>query len=120
MTDNRTMTDKARRRELREQALQHPPDAGVYAIRHRATGRVLVAAAVNLAGARNRFDFAVATNTLGALDGQLGGDIAAHGVDGLEFEVLETLEVEPGTPEAELRAELATLEALYREELGLG
>ncbi len=113
------MVDKARRRELREQVRQKPPNAGIYAIRHRATGRVLVAAAVNLAGARNRFDFAVTTNTLGALDGQLGGDIRTHGVDGLEFEVLEEIRVEPGTSEADLRADLAVLEELWREQLGL-
>lgn len=111
------MVDKGRRRELREQARQKPPAAGIYAIRHRATGRVVVASAVNLAAARNRFDFAVGTGALGALDGQLGGDIRAHGVDGLEFEVLETVPVEPGSADAELRADLATLEALWREQL---
>jgi len=115
-----TVTDKTRRRELREQLAQHPPDAGVYAIRHRTTGRVIVASAVNLAGARNRFDFAVATGTLSALDGQLGGDIAAHGTEGLAFEVLETVVVEPGTADADLRADLATLEILWREQLGSG
>jgi broad specificity phosphatase PhoE len=120
MADNGAMTDRARRRELREQIAAHPPDAGVYAIRHRATGRVIVASAVNLAGARNRFDFAVATGTHSALDGQLGGDIAAHGPEGLAFEVLETVTVEPGTPDADLRADLATLEALWREQLGAG
>jgi hypothetical protein len=113
------VVDKARRRELREQVRQKPPEAGVYAIRHRATGRVTVAAAVNLAGARNRFDFAVSTNTFGALDGQLGGDIRTHGVEGLEFEVLEAIRVEPGTSEADLRAELSVLEALWREQLSL-
>lgn len=112
------MTDPARRRELREQARLNPPDAGVYAIRHHVTGRVIVASTVNLAGARNRFDFAVSTNTLGALDGQLGGDIREHGTDGLAFEVLETLVVEPGTTDADLRADLATLEALWREQVG--
>jgi len=111
------MTDKTRRKELREQLAQHPPDAGVYAVRHRATGRVIVASAVNLAGARNRYDFAVSTGSLAALDGQLGGDIRAHGPEGLEFDVLETVVVEPGTPDAELRADLATLEALWREQL---
>jgi hypothetical protein len=110
------MTDKARRRELRDETLQHPPDAGIYAIRHRVTGRTLVASAVNLAGARNRFDFAVSTGALAALDGQLGGDVRAYGVAGLEFEVLETVPVEPGTPDADLRSDLATLEALWREQ----
>ena len=114
------MTDKDRRRELREQARQNPPAAGIYAIRHRATGRVIVASAINLAGARNRFDFAVSTGSLGALDGQLGGDIRAHGIDGLAFEVLETVAVEPGTSDSDLRADLATLETLWREQLGAG
>jgi hypothetical protein len=114
------MVDKDRRRDLREQARLHPPQAGVYVIRHLATGRVIVAATANIAGARNRFDFAISTNTVGALDGQLGGDIAAHGLEGLEFEVLETLDVQPGTLDADLRAELATLAALYREQLGAG
>jgi hypothetical protein len=118
MRHNPGMVDKNRRRELREEARQHPPDAGVYAIRHRATGRVVVASAVNLGGARNRFDFAVTTGSLGALDGQLGGDIRAHGVEGLAFEVLETVTVEPGTTDADLRADLATLEALWREQVG--
>lgn len=113
------MTDKTRRRELREQARQNPPDAGVYAIRHTATGRVIVASAVNLAGARNRFDFAVSTGTLGALDGQLGGDIRHHGVDGLRFEVLEVVSADAGRSDAELRAELLTLETLWREQLGV-
>lgn len=89
----------------------------MYAIRHAATGRVVVASAVNLAGARNRFDFTVATGTLGALDGQLQGDVRAHGADGLSFEVLETVQVEPGTPDADLRSDLATLEGLWREKL---
>ena len=114
------MTDRAQRRQLRDEARRHPPDAGVYAVRHRATGRVLVAAAVNLAGARNRFEFEVSTNTLGALDGQLGGDIRTHGVEGLEFEVLETVHVEPGASEADLRAELKILEAMWREQLAPG
>lgn len=114
------MTDKARRRELREQARQNPPEAGVYVIRHQVTGRAIVAATLNLAGARNRFDFAVSTGSFGALDGQLGGDIRAHGAGGLTFEVLEILTVEAGTPDDELRAELATLEALCREQLGVG
>lgn len=112
------MTDKARRRELRDAALRNPPDAGIYAIRHRATGRVVVAATENLAGARNRFDFAVSTGALAALDGQLAGDIRAHGPEGLELEVLETVAVNAATTRDALRADLRTLEALWREKLG--
>lgn len=111
------MTDKSRRRELREEARQHPPDAGIYAIRHAATGRVVVASAVNLAAARNKFEFAVQTEAVSALDGQLGGDIRTHGLEGLAFEVLEVVPAEPGRSDAELRADLATLEALWRDQV---
>ena len=112
------MTDRARRRELRDAVRANPPDAGVYAIRHGVTGRTVVASTLNLPGARNRFDFAIATGSVAAIDGLLGGDIRAHGIDGLAFEVLETVPVDPSRTEAERRADLATLETLWREKLG--
>jgi len=118
VTHTRPMNHKARRRELRDAAQLHPPEAGVYAIRHQETGRLLVTATQNLAGAQNRFAFAVSTGPLGVLDTQLAGDIRKHGAEGLELEVLETVAVEPGTPPDGLRADLRTLEALWREKLG--
>ena len=117
--DNRRVIDRARRRELRDAVRSRPPDAGIYAIRHSTTGRSIVAATLNLPGARNRFDFALQTGSIGAIDGLLSGDVRAHGIGGLEFEVLETVPVEAGRSEAELRADLATLETLWREKLGV-
>lgn len=111
------MSDRARRHELREEARQHPPEAGVYAIRNTRTGRVLVASTLNLPGMRNRFEFARTTGTAGAIDGRLAADVREHGIEVLELDVLDVVEVRPDTDPAELRVELAALESLWREKL---
>ena len=61
------MSDKARRKELREQQAQSPPEAGVYLIRNTATGKSLLGAASNLASVRNKLAFAQSTGTTGVL-----------------------------------------------------
>jgi hypothetical protein len=112
------MTDRERRRQLRDQARSAPPDAGVIVVRHAATGRRVVTAVENLAGARNRFAFALATGTLSALpDPHLAADARAHGTDGLSLEVLETVAVEPGADMSAVRRDLDTLVSLWRERL---
>ena len=115
------MTEHDRRRADRDRLRAEPPDAGVIAIRHSGTGRVVVVAVENLAGARNRFDFAVTTNLPSALpDPDLAADARARGMDGLELEVLEAVPVEPGTDAASLRGDLEVLATLWRERLGSG
>ena len=111
------MTERDRRRELREQIRQQPPDAGVYAVRHRTTGRTVVAHSLNLQGARNRFDFCVATGSLGAFDPGLVADARAHGVDGLELDVLDVVQIEAGTEPEAVRDDLETLATMWRERL---
>ncbi len=88
------------------------------AVRHAATGRTAVLAFENLAGARNRFEFALATGSLSAIpDPRLAQDARAHGIGGLSLEVLETVQVEQGSDPAGLRTDLETLAALWRERL---
>jgi hypothetical protein len=112
------MTDRDRRRALREQARSNPPDAGVIAIRHRATDRVAVIEVLNLPGARNRFDFARNTGTPGALpDPGLVADARTHGMDALELEILEIVPVDAGSDPDRVREDLAVLAALWRERL---
>ncbi len=111
------MTDRDRRRTLRDEARQHPPSAGVYAIRNRVTGRVLVASTLNLTGMSNRFAFAKATGSVGAIDGRLAADIREHGVEALDLEILETVAVTPATGATELATDLAALEELWAEKL---
>lgn len=111
------MTDKARRRELREQYRETRPEAGVYAVRNTRTARVLLASTPNLAGARNRFEFARSTASLGALDQRLRRDAERFGIDAFELEVLEVLDVSVATTPAEVARDLTTLEELWRDKL---
>ena len=52
------------------------------------------------------------------LDHQLRDVVDAFGIGVLTLEVLEVLEVTPAMTPAEVRSDLATLEALWREKLG--
>jgi hypothetical protein len=51
------------------------------------------------------------------LDHRLVADARQVGLDAFELEILEVVEVRPEMTPAEIRADLATLEALWRERL---
>ena len=110
------MTDKARRKELRTQYRQTHPEAGVYRIVNRQTNKALLGSSPNLASVRNKLEFAKSTNTPSALDQRLGADIRRYGLDAFALEVLEVLETKPEMTPADIVADLATLEALWREQ----
>lgn len=109
------MSDRERRKELRTQYKQTHPEAGVYRFVNTVNGKMLVGSAPNLASVRSKMAFAKSRNMLGALDYRLRDDIRTFGIDAFSLEILEVLEIEPGMTAAEIRRDLATLEALWRE-----
>ena len=112
------MTDKERRKALQAQYKQSHPEAGVYRIVNTRNNKALLGSAANLASIRNRLAFAQSTGSTtmpGALDPPLRDDIIKFGLDAFSFEVLDVLQIKPGMTSAEVRRELATLEALWRE-----
>ena len=109
------MADRSRRKALTEQFQQAPAEAGVYRIINRRSGRLLLGSTPNLGGLRNRFEFARSTNSAAALDPKLREAIRRDGFDSISFEVLDTIAVTPEMTQAEIMADLATLEALWRE-----
>jgi hypothetical protein len=111
------MTDRGRRDELRAAYEQRPREAGVYALRNTVTGRVLVASSVDLASVRNRLDFGRSTNSTGVLDRRLVADAQTHGVGSFAMEVLDTLDTDPERSDDQTRADLATLEGMWRDKL---
>ena len=113
------MTDRSRRRELAAQYRDRPREAAVYIIRSRATGQGLLGSTPDLASLRNRLEFARTTGMGGALDGRLAAEVRLHGVEAFELEILDVLEPRAGSTEAEMAADLAALESLWREKLAL-
>lgn len=101
------------RQELRDAAAASP--AGVYRIRNRAAGRCIVQGAANLTAVESRLAFALATQSLSAIDQRLVPDVKTTGLGALEFTILERLERRPGTDDGEFRAELTALADLVRD-----
>jgi hypothetical protein len=111
------MTDKATRKELKAQYRENPPEAGIYRLTNTKTGKVLLGSSTNLPSVRNKLEFAKSTNLPGALDQRIRKDVADHGIDAFEFDVVETLAPQPGQTAAQVRGDLDLLEDLWREKL---
>jgi hypothetical protein len=114
------VNDKSRRRQLTADYKRNRPEAGVYRVVNTATGRVLLGSALNLASVKSKLDFARATNSpgaLAALDHRLANDLREFGLDAFALEILEILDTRPEMTDAEVRDDLTTLEALWREKL---
>jgi hypothetical protein len=109
------MAEKHRRRDLVAEYKRTHPEAGVYRIVNRESGRAFLGSALNLPSVRSKVAFAKSTGTTGGLDHRLEADIRRLGIEAFSLETLEVLETRPEQTAAEIKADLATLEALWRE-----
>jgi hypothetical protein len=105
-------TSQERRKELKEQARQTAPEAGVYGIRNTETGRVLIASSRNLKNVANRIEFAKSTNATTFFDHRISAEVKAYGIQAFTFEPIETISVKPDMTTAQLDADLKALEEL--------
>jgi hypothetical protein len=105
------------RRELSKQYKETGPRMGVYVIRNKANQVVLVGASLNVDGAMNRDRFELRNKT--HRNKRLLEDWLRWGADGLRFEVIDTLKKRDDAA-FDPQAELASLLALWREELDGG
>lgn len=102
------------RRELSKQYKDTGPRMGIYAIRNNAGDIVHIGASLNVDGAINRDRFELRNKT--HRDKRLLDQWLRLGADGLHFEVIDILK-KRDDPAFDPRTELATLLALWREEL---
>jgi hypothetical protein len=102
------------RTELKRAYKEKPPPMGVFAIRNRANGKVLIGSSLNIPGALNRARFELLTG--GSRHRALQEDWQRHGADSFSFEVLDVL---PPTeePRADPKEELRVLESLWLDRL---
>jgi hypothetical protein len=111
------MTDGDRRRELGEVYRLRITEAGVYMLRNTVTGKILIASSRDLASVRNKIEFGRTTRSASALDPRLAADARVHGMASIELVVLDLIDLRPEMTLAEVTADLASLEALWREKL---
>lgn len=114
------MSDKASRKALIAHYKQTRPDAGVYRIMNRITGKFFLSSDTDINSVTGKMDFARITKTYSAVPGNLTQDIKRDGFENFQLEILETFTVKLETTPAELKEELALLEELWREKLAEG
>ncbi|QRN95211.1 GIY-YIG nuclease family protein [Archangium violaceum] len=102
------------RAELKRAYKEKPPPMGVFIIRNRANGKVLVGSALNMPGALNRARFELDRGMSRNLE--LQEDWRRHGPDSFTFEQLDVLKP-PEEPGADPKEELRVLESLWLERL---
>jgi hypothetical protein len=109
------MDQKSRRKELVAEYRRTGPEAGVYRLVNRQTGKMLLGSALNLGSMQGKLDFARKTGGISALDRKVWPDARQYGAEAFDLEILEVLEVRPEMTPAEVRADLTALEELWRE-----
>jgi hypothetical protein len=112
-SERRAMTD---RRELTRQYKETPRPAGVYRVQHRSSGRILLGSSVDAPAMLNRIRAQLRMK--GHPNRTLQRDWNTDGPDAFEFEVIDLL-APSTTPTADPTDDLAMLEALWREKLGI-
>jgi hypothetical protein len=100
---------------LKQAYKEKPPPVGVFAIRNRANGKVLVGSSLNVSGALNRARFEL-TQGIHRTYPALQEDWNRHGADSFSFEVLDVLPPSED-PGVDPREELRVLESLWLERL---
>jgi hypothetical protein len=88
---------------------------GVYTISNTHNGRYLIGHAADLASVRNRFQFAITTDS--TVDPRVRNDWDEYGAAAFTLCVLEELEQAPGQSQADFLEDLKTLEQLLRANL---
>ncbi|MES2975994.1 MAG: GIY-YIG nuclease family protein [Pseudomonadota bacterium] len=115
VTPDAATSRQATQRELKRQYKEVPPPMGVFVIRNRASQRIYIGASTNVQGAINRARFDLQRK--GHRNAPLQADWLACGEAGFSLEVLDTVKLRDD-PAFDPRAELESLLALWREELG--
>lgn len=109
------MTTSEQRKALKDQYKESPRQAGVYRLLNTVNGKSLIGSAVNLSSVQSKIDFMRNTKVTGMLDRRIDKDLSEFGIEAFSYEVLEALDPTPDMTAAEIKADLATLEALWRE-----
>ncbi len=112
------MADNTQRREIKAEYKERRPAAGVFRIVNPAANKSFLSSSSNLRSAQNRFEFAQGTRSPAGIHFTLKDTISPEEMPGLVFEILETLPADPTASPRKIADDLATLELLWRENLG--
>ncbi len=107
--------DKQEKKNRLAQYKERKITGGVYAIKNKISGKMLILSASDLQGSQNRFQFSQQTN--GCMNLKLKEDWDKLGSQAFAFEVLEPLEKKELQTPQEFAEDVKTLEELWYEKL---
>jgi hypothetical protein len=114
MSSNSNHLSPSARRQIARQVRDAFPRMGIYAIRDKETGKVLVGSSRNVDGALNRARFELRMRSHS--DKALQAAWNSSGPERFAFEIVDMLK-ERDDPNFDYAKEMQALEQLYREEL---
>jgi hypothetical protein len=114
MSSNSNHPSASTRRQIARQVRDAFPRMGIYAIRDKETGRVLVGSSRNVDGALNRAQFELRMRS--HADKVLQAAWDSSGPERFTFDIIDLMK-ERDDPDFDYAKELQALEQLYREEL---
>jgi hypothetical protein len=103
------------KKELQAQYKERKVIGGVYTIRNTSNNKLLLEAATDLQGSKNRFDFAKSTGS--CVNTKLYADWAKQGSGDFVLEVLEELEKGETQTDKEFKADVDLLREMWLEKL---
>lgn len=107
--------DKQDRRDKIAAYKARPITGGVFCIKNTITGRILLQAATDLHGCKNRFDFSQMTGS--CIEHRLQQDWKQYGAQAFAFEILDTMEKKETQTSREFRDDIDALLESWREKL---
>ena len=109
------MMDSGAKKAMQTRYREREVVGGVYAIRNTLSNKLLVGAAVDLQGMKNRFAFSQKTGS--CVDLKLQGDWDAQGGGQFVFDVLEELVKGESQTAEEFKSDVGILKGLWIEQL---
>ncbi|MCL2336211.1 MAG: GIY-YIG nuclease family protein [Firmicutes bacterium] len=109
------MPEQKTKKELQAQYKEREIIGGVYAIRNTLNNKMLLLAATDLQGSKNRFEFARKTGS--CVDLKLQKDWTKQGAGSFAFEVLEELKKGAAQTAKEFKADIDVLKEIWLDKL---
>lgn len=107
--------DKESKKKLKEAYKNKTVTGGIYSITNTITEKKYIYMTRDLAGSKNRFEFAKVSNT--CVNITLSKEWEIYGGDAFTFKILETLDREPEQTDKEFQDDLALLLNIWKEKV---
>ncbi|AQY50577.1 hypothetical protein PWEIH_08716 [Listeria weihenstephanensis FSL R9-0317] len=110
-------SSKETRKEMTNAYKQTKHRAGVYRFISKESGIYALAASMNLKGIENKYQFAKKVNEPSALPYVIAQDVAKYGMDAVDLEILELVDIKDEMTNQDIKEELDVLLEIWQEKL---